>query len=80
MCNIGRALGLAPKPVDTAAIEQKARQDADAAAAEAAAKTTQASNAKRAQKNRSRGLSLLATGAGDTGTMAPSAGKTTLGA
>lgn len=76
MCNIGRALGLAPKPVDTAAIERKAKADAEAAAASA----TQATNAKLAQKNRSRSLSLLATGAGDTGTMAPTAGKTTLGA
>lgn len=76
MCNIGRALGIAPKPVNTAAIEAKARADAEAAAASA----TQATNAKLAQKNRSRGLSLLATGAGDTGTMQPGVGKTTLGA
>lgn len=76
MCNIGKALGIAPKSVDTAAIERKARADAEAAAASA----TQAANTKLAQRNRSRNLSLLATGAGDTGSMQPGAGKTTLGA
>jgi hypothetical protein len=76
MCNIGQALGIAPKPVDTAAIERKAKADAEAAAASA----TQATNAKMATRNRSRNLSLLATGAGDTGALQTSTGKTTLGA
>lgn len=47
--------------------------------AEADAKTAQGANAKLAARNRRRGASLLATGAGDTGMQGATPAKTTLG-
>lgn len=62
--------------------EKQAMIDAPRLAAEAAqTSASQAANAKLAARNKRRGASLLATGAGDTGALQPAgAGKTVLGA
>ena len=62
--------------------ERQAEIDAPRLAAEAAhTKASQAANSKLAARNKRRGASLLATGAGDTGALQPAgAGKTVLGA
>ena len=62
--------------------EMQAMIDAPRLAAEAAqTKASQVANAKLAARNKRRGASLLATGAGDTGALQPAgAGKTVLGA
>lgn len=62
--------------------EKQAAIDAPRLAAEAVdTKASQSANAKLAARNRRRGASLLATGAGDTGALQPAGGgKTVLGA
>lgn len=62
--------------------EKAAMLAAPRLAAEAAqTQAVQAANAKLAARNKRRGASLLATGAGDTGALQPAgAGKTVLGA
>lgn len=62
--------------------EMQAMIDAPRLAAEAAqTKASQAANSKLAVRNKRRGASLLATGAGDTGALQPAgAGKSVLGA
>ena len=62
--------------------ERQAMIAAPRLAAEAAqTQASQAANAKLAARNKRRGASLLATGAGDTGALQPAgAGKTVLGA
>ena len=62
--------------------EQAAMLAAPRLAAEAAqTQAAQAANAKLAARNKRRGASLLATGAGDTGALQPAgAGKSVLGA
>ena len=66
-----------PSGEETAAMLAAPRLAAEAAQTQAA----QAANAKLAARNKRRGASLLATGAGDTGALQPAgAGKTVLGA
>lgn len=62
--------------------EEKAADLAAPRLAAEAAQTSaaQSANAKLATRNKRRGASLLATGAGDTGLIQPSGGKSVLGA
>jgi len=71
--------GYTPGPSEE---EKRGALDAPRLAAEAAqTKAVQAANSKLAARNKRRGASLLATGAGDTGALQPAgAGKTVLGA
>ena len=71
--------GYTPGPSEE---EMRGALDAPRLAAEAVqTKASQAANAKLAARNKRRGASLLATGAGDTGALQPAgAGKTVLGA
>lgn len=59
---------------------QLATSDPAAKQAEADTKAAQSANAKLAARNRRRGSSLLATGAGDAGVVQPAGGKSVLGA
>ena len=66
-----------PSGEETAAMLAAPRLAAEAAQTQAA----QAANSKLAARNKRRGASLLATGAGDTGALQPAgAGKSVLGA
>lgn len=66
-----------PSVEENAAMLAAPRLAAEAAQTQA----SQAANAKLAARNKRRGASLLATGAGDTGALQPAgAGKTVLGA
>lgn len=70
--------GYTPGPSEE---EKRGALEAPRIAAEAAqTSAAQASNAKLAARNKRRGASLLATGAGDTGLVQAPGGKTALGA
>jgi len=79
--------GLIKSVVDVVGLNQ-AQQSAAPAQAQAPAQqqamadtqAAQSSNAKLAERNRRRGASLLATGAGTTGLVQSAGGKTSLGA
>lgn len=68
-----------PKPLPLAPAAAPAQTPAQAQA-ETDASAAQSANAKLAARNKRRGASLLATGAGDTGLVQSAGGKSVLGA